>query len=512
MNRASRRKAQREAETLALRSVSPQVRDPASLEQQWSGTPSISQWIASVSTERQREWATIDGWIRQAKLGTTEFFADFATTMLEQDDALASVYRTYTATLGAAKRTITVDPTAAEPDIAAEQARWCEAMLAGFEEIDRIITLLAGADYMGWSVFEILWERRGPFMMPVGLVWIHPDRIRWTQRFEPYLWDRGLAWQRARDLGLKFVQVGAEPDAIGGGVNDMMGIGLVVGKFVVHTPMVLPTYPMASGLAMAAVRAFYKKKWATVFELGAAEIAGSPRMLGKMTEQSNVTARNELFDALKSLSADSVGVVSGGSDIEILDPHAEGSGGTFDNIQTKSDASYSKLFLGSTLNVEVGDTGGNRALGESQKDTTIVPRWRACATSIASTFRTQLFKPALEANRHLWGGRVYPPIMDIVISENVPEITSDMLSAGVKVTQDEARASLGLPPLGPDRGGDEFVSVPSPADANIYKAQLAVNPRAVPPAGAAATPAGGAAPLPFRKPIPVAAAPKVQTS
>ena len=66
------------------------------------------------------------------------------------------------------------------------------------------------------------------------------------------------------------------------------------------------------------------------------------------------------------------------------------------------------------LNVEVGDSGGNRSLGESQKDVTIAPRWHMSARLVGGTIARQLLAPFLRLNRHLWDGHVFVPMMNLL--------------------------------------------------------------------------------------------------
>lgn len=153
----------------------------------------------------------------------------------------------------------------------------------------------------------------------------------------------------------------------------------------------------------------------------------------------------------------------------------------------RSDADISKAVLGSTLNVEVGDTGGNRALGESQSDTTIAPRWARSSALLANTIERQLFQPFLELNRHHFGGHVLVPSLLFHITDVDPEVDQLLVDKGA-CTYDELRRSRKLEPWGKEKGGDVRIpAATTPADATVYKTDVE-----------AQTADGGAAPRPFR--------------
>ena len=234
--------------------------------------------------------------------------------------------------------------------------------------------------------------------------------------------------------------------------------------------------------------------------LSGAEIAGNPRLLGTLAREAPTEVQSAFYAALQNLSADGIGVVREGSTITMLDAKMQGVGGIWETILKMEAADMSKAVLGSTLNVEVGDSGGNRSLGESQKDVTIAPRWHMSARLVGGTIARQLLAPFLRLNRHMWDGHVFVPMMNLLISEDVPVISDIAVQSGV-VKRDELRRSCNLEPLGAEAGGDELIpALTSTADANIYKAQVAVDPNAVPPNNAPPVSAqGGAAPRPFSR-------------
>lgn len=462
------------------------VRDPQKLLRKWAATPIVWQWLASQMSIGEVLWGTLDAARKQAELGLTENWANLTRRFLATDDHLVSTYHTYINAIAGARRECV--PAKVSPEfasIAQAQAEACEEMLNSMPSIEQTMAELLDADFVGWGIQEIDWQMRGDWLYPKGLTWMHPARFRFSQRFVPYLWDNGSGAERARDLGYEL-----------GDPVDNLGLPLPQNKYIVHMPRLLPNYPMVSGLFMSIMRPWWVKNWCIKFMLSGAEVAGNPRMVGSLPADAPDEVRQALYSALASISADSIGVVTGGATVDILDPKLQGAGGIWETIINQCNAGISKAILGSTLNVEVGDTGGNRALGESQADTTIAPRWARSAASLSNTIAEQLFKPFLEFNRHQWGGHVFVPSMTMHLTDVDPEVDAVAVNAGV-VTVDELRRSRKLEPLGKEHGGDERIpALTQPADANIYKAQVAVDPSAVPPNGAPPVSAQGVAPRP----------------
>ncbi len=391
-------------------------------------------------------WDALDSYRKQAELGLTEGWADVTRRFLKTDDHVLSTYTTYVAAIAGSRRELIARKVPPEyTAIAAAQAEACEEMLNSLPNIERSIGELIDADFTGWAMEEIIWQPRADWLMPVALEWLHPDRFRFSQRFVPFLWDKGMAISRAKELGLSL-------DAADG-----LGLPLPANKYIVHMPRLIPDYPQGSGIFLAIMRPWFVKNWCTKFALAGAEIAGNPRMLGVLPDQAVPdVVRQELYNALQNLSAESVGVVSGGTTIEILDPKMTGNGGVWDYLLKRCDAAISKAILGSTLNVEVGDSGGNRSLGESQADMTISPRWARSSVLVANTIESQLLKPFLELNRHHFGGHVFVPQLRLHITEDEPSVDQLAVDSEV-VSKDELRRSRKLEPWGKEKGGDDIV-------------------------------------------------------
>lgn len=461
----SRIGAKKQAERRALATPVAEPEERAKLTETFAPAPRISTW-GNQGSWGDLSWPQIEAILRNAERGYVDQWADFCRRMLKSDDHLLSVYTTYIGAIAGARREVT--PAQVLPhqeEIAKLQAADCEALLESLPNIERTFAELLDADFTGYAAQEIIWEPQGDWIKPTQLDWLNPNRFRFSDDYTLYLYDRGQAAQRAKELGIE-----ADPS------KGIMGMPLVANKYLVHIPRLLPDYATSSGLLLACVRPWYVKSWATRFWLSGAEAAGNPRLLGVLAENAPAAIREELYQALANMSADSVGVVSGGTSIEILDVKSQGEGSVWDKLVKNQNAALSKAVLGSTLNVEVGDTGGNRSLGESQADMTMSPRWARSSSLLANTIETYLFRPFLELNAVRYGGQVFVPKLSLHIVEDEPMVDQIVLDAGV-VTVDELRRSRKLEPLGPEKGGDRLI--PRPAAPAAFSASGG-EPSAVP--------------------------------
>ncbi len=395
-------------------------------------------------------WSQVQSILQNAERGYTEQFADLTRRMLKTDDHVLSTYETRVSPIAGARREVVAREVPEHLQRFADAAAAdCQLALDGLPNPDRFVAEAVDADFTSFAVHEIIWKPRADMVWPSDAIWLHPRRFRWTDSYEIYLYDDGQAKARADELGIEVPK-------------GMLGMPLSANKYIVHSPRIIPDYPTSNGLALSIVRPWWIKSWVTKFWLAGAESAGNTRFVGELPQGAADDVAVSLREGLEQISADGVAVTREGSRIVIHAPTAEGSGSVWEVFLKRCDAAISKAMLGSTLNVEVGDAGGNRSLGESQADMTTAPRWTRSAASLANTIESQLFRPFLEMNRHRYGGHVFVPQLKFHIVEDEPTIDAELIGAGV-VTVDELRQSRKLPPWGPDKGGDAIVRPAAPA-------------------------------------------------
>jgi phage gp29-like protein len=106
----------------------------------------------------------------------------------------------------------------------------------------------------------------------------------------------------------------------------------------------------------------------------------------------------------------------------------------------------SKAIVGSTLTSEVGEGGGNRALGEVHERVTLMIA-RGDAEAVASTLRRDLLRPMVE--RMFGRGTPVPKI--VFATDPAQDLTElakrlDLAArAGIGISQTDARKMLQLP-------------------------------------------------------------------
>ena len=383
--------------------------------------------------------------LKSAEGGDTERWADLTRRMLSSDDHLCSAYETRLNAVAGAKWKLTPGESKPElAELAKRAADDCERVLKALPSFRRSMRDLLDGIGVGWSIAEIIWESRGDEWVPADLIWIHPRRFRFDEYFTPYLWDDGLAGIDASERG--------QPMSTTRGAA---GMQLTANKYVIHIPRVLPNYPTSSGLLLACVRPWWTKLWAQKFQLSGAELAGNPRYMATAPQASPANVFEELLDNLNQLSADGIAAFREGTQVQVQAPLAQGAGGVWDSIRQHCDAAFSKAILGSTLNVEIGAGGGNRAAAESQADMTILPRVMADSVSLWETLARDLMRPYLVFNRHRYGG-IIPPIPhgEMIMHEPRAEIDELIVRKG-GVTLNELRQSRNLEPL--PQGGDQLI-------------------------------------------------------
>jgi len=424
--------------------------------QRLSPKPKISRWSPSVGYA-ELTWGQVQSILQNAERGYMETWGDLTRRMIATDDHIAAVYETRVASVSGARREVKpADVAPGYERYAQLAADDCRKLLDSLPSPERMIAGLLDADFTGFAASEIVWEPKGDMVWASDVIWLSPRRFRFSDSFELYLYDNGLGAQRAREL-----EIPTDTTV----VNGVLGLPLTRNKYLVHIPQILPNYPTSSGLLLACVRPWWVKSWIMKFWLSGAEVAGNPRLLGRLPDQATSSEVAEsLYEALNTISADGIGVLKGESNIEVLRVEAQGTGSVWETLIKRCDAAISKAVLGSTINVEVGEGGGNRALAESQGDITITPRLQRSARLVCNTIERDLFGPFLEFNRHRYGGLTPVPSLNLILYEAQAEIDQLAVDAGV-VRVDELRQSRGLEPLGEANGGGVMIAAASVPEA-----------------------------------------------
>ena len=223
-----------------------------------------------------------------------------------------------------------------EPDKAAQAL--CDALVADLERLDLYVLFgeVLDAPYHGFSPIELSWAAEG-------------GRLRLVNaQAKPRTWfgfdDENRFVFRA---GL-----GGEPQVP------------PPGKFLLARHF--PSYDNPYGLRLLS-RCLWPvafKKGGVQFWLNFAEKFGTPWVVGKTGQGGNDGERQRTLNALLAMVQSAVAVVSGGTEVEIVEPAGK-AGDLHRNLVVHWDQAISRILMGQTLTASEGAEHGTQALGQT---------------------------------------------------------------------------------------------------------------------------------------------------
>ena len=392
--------------------------------------------------------ADVKAILTRAEEGQTRDAADLW-SLMQQDYQVTTVMGTLLDPIVQARWELQPAEVGEDLAVAAQlTAEGCEEALRGCLGLeDAMSDVLQDGTGIGYGVAEIHWGQGvimgQPAIVPKRLESVLARRFGWSDEFEVGLWDDGRAvYELERE--------GVEVDKLKG--RGQVLARLPAGKYVVHTPKRIHNVPSMTGLMWSLAKWWWAKQVAYMNYLAGAEAHANPKwiaLVDQMTKGDDVM--DDVLTGMENWAADGYGVLKGATKIEQLGGAGQGSAAVWLGLIDKLDAAITKVGLGSTLNTEVGSTGGNRALGESQAEQTIDPRQNAVAGKWWNTIRRDVLRYVVQWNPHIFMPGSPLPQGRTVLAEDPVEVDQLAVDAGV-VTVDELRESRGLAPLGGDRG------------------------------------------------------------
>lgn len=371
----------------------------------------------------------LTGIIQELESGEFTRWADFAEYMTRTDPHLHAVYESRKLAVSGADWEIT--PGRGDEQLAEAGAEFCRQALGETEELERIFSDMMHGVGLGLALHEHNWKRRGGAWLTTPL-WVHPRECK----FEP---DWTVAVRNAAD-------------------GSLIRCADMPGKFIVHIPRPSSSAPNVSGELLVIAWDWLFKRWARKLQLVALDKFANPFIYGELQPNTDDVVRAALLSNLQNLSSDQVAVFEAGTGVKIAEISKVAGEGWANAIESLN-AEITKSLLGSTLNTEIGESGGNRAAAESQADNTILPRARSDAKRMAGTIERDWLRPLLAYNAHLFGGKIPPtPHFEFKLTQDEPALVDDLLVRSKAVTIDELRVSRGLEPWGPDYGGENVIT------------------------------------------------------
>lgn len=329
-------------------------------------------------------------------------------------------------------------------------AEACTATIRNIPNLSQHLSALSWASYYALSGCENHWRRDGAQWIPERLSFIHSRRLAFpvANSWDLYVWDQGLV-QAFQTYGQ------APTNKVGSGLR----IADYPGKFIIHAPQIRGNYPTREGLG---------RQLAYWFALKAIATRGAPQYLERFArpwpeakyatkdgDKPGRPASKEDIEAAKAaLVAMGAGTLSSWvhPDTVTLDLKTPDGGKsakiTFKEWIEICNAEMSKAALSGTLTTEVGASGGNRALGETQQQGE-VRLFKSDAKMLAETIKRDLVSWIVRLNYPRdWPHRV--PNVEIHVGDKpdpmrVLEKAEKAATIGMPVDADAIGAEAGVP-------------------------------------------------------------------
>jgi phage gp29-like protein len=337
----------------------------------------------------------------------------------------------------------------------AERLREIEAAPGGTERsFPDALADLMGAAYHGRAGMEVVWRREGRYWMPNALSFVHPRRFAYATDWRLHLWDAsGTA------PGMQYPANGG--DSAFGRFPGIPLDSFPAGKFVVHAPRVRGTYPTREGLGRTVCWPSTFKRFGIRDFLAFAEWAGRGLRIGTYSTGTDPNGGARAVDEdvrvleamLERMSSAVSAVIPDSTKLQVLGTPSDNK--VHDRLVLLCNSEMSKAVLGETLTTEVGEAGGNRALGQVHDDVRLMLA-RADARSLGATLRRDLLRPMVQRT---WGDRA--PVPEIAFATDPKESLDAIAGRYLKLAQARlpmdaayARKSLSLPE--PEEGAQTF--------------------------------------------------------
>lgn len=254
---------------------------------------------------------------------------------------------------------------------AAKIAEFCATALEDIPDLRQHLASLLWANYYAVAACEIHWKPAGATgWLPARLSFVHSRRLSYpvSGSWDLHVWDQGQV--RAFDYNFT-----SPTNANARGIR----IASFPAKFVTHAPQIRGGYPTREGLGRQLAYWFAYKSIAA---------SGAPKYLERFSrpwpeaeyatssDGKPVMADKEAIDAataaLRAMGAGNLASWVHPDSVKLNMRTPDGSTGgtgkiTFGEWIGICNSEISKAALGGTLSTEVGSSGGNRSLGDTQK-------------------------------------------------------------------------------------------------------------------------------------------------
>ncbi len=388
--------------------------------------------------------------------GYRQQYVDLLDEMLEKDPHAFSVLSKRVMGVSGGRLLVTPAKTEAgslDEELATEIARVTGDMIAAIPALEERLTELAWALYYAIGGEEIHWVRDGRGWMVDRLSLVHSRRLSYPVpgSWDLYVWDQG---QALADWGA------STPAARFGGFR----IADAPGKFIIHAPQIRGGYPTRNGLgrqiAYWMALKLVASRGAPIYLERFARPWPEATYATETTAEKRVASTDDIAKAQAALSAMGAGSLSSWvhPDTITLALRTPDNGSaaklTFPEWIALCDGQTSKAVSGSTLGTDVGQTGGNRALGETQRKGEL-QLYKHDAGMLGSTLKRDLVGAIVRLNFPSAPARLYPQIQ-VHVGEDVDPM--------VIIERGARGAAAGMPVDADALGKEAGVTLIKPGD------------------------------------------------
>jgi phage gp29-like protein len=354
-------------------------------------------------------------------------------------------------------------------------------IVAAIPSMEERLTELAWATYFGMTGNETHWARDGQGWMVDRLSLLHSRRLSYPRSgsWDLYVWDQGAVSTDFRQSV----------------TNKMFGLRVAdaPGKFIIHAPQIRGGYPTRNGLG---------RQLAYWMALKLVASRGAPTYLERFAKpwpeatfcaspkgETSLATPADIANAEAALQEMGAGGLSSWvhADTITLNLRTPDQGATakltFPEWIGVCDGQVSKCVSGGTLGTEVGSTGGNRALGDTQRKSEM-KLYEHDAGMLASSLKRDLIDWIVRLNFPDAPRRLYPQLK-IHVSDDpdalrIIEKNSKAASAGMPVDADAVAQEAGITLIKPgDTKARRLFPIGPQKDPATFDADLAARAKAI---------------------------------
>ena len=385
-------------------------------------------------------------------------------------------------------------PDEGERAIAADVAQWVMSEINQIPDLTGAVTQLAWGLYYAVAAVEKKLVRRDDGSIGItSLEFIHYRRLAYPDPFkwDLYVWDQGLV------LG---PQYGLAPTQGTYGLN----IESIRDKFIVHVPQVCGSYPTRDGLgreiiywmAIKHIASRYAPQYLERFAIPFADVEfntkGETDENGKSSDHPRVASTEDINNATQAAKNVGSGALSDWvhpDSVKLVFSKPDGTPAlTFEGWTQLCDSQMSKGVSGGTLTTEVTSSGGNRALGQTQKQGE-VKLTEYDAGRMAATLKRDVGDFLVENNPKYAGlpRRLFPMCVVHVNDDPDPDVVIERAAkganAGLPVDSDAIAKMTRLPLVeNPNKGTPRRMIPMSPVKVSVPNAVFGLPDPPPPPA------------------------------